>query len=262
MSVLVSRVTGGLGDILMLAPSLMELAKTETTYLQVRDRDLKKIRWLFTGTDVVVVSDYLDTDTEIDLNTGFAYYEQHVPAPRNRIDLFAKKLGVAVTNACLPVLKTVEACKKDGPMVVIDSSAAERKRIWPPDSQQKLKSMLEPFVKVKVLDYNMLWPSGPDVLTHTSLKEAVSILKAADVFVCSDSGLMHVAGMLGVQTVALFGSTVMESRLGHYPNHWGISANVCTPCWYKECDQNYICMNAIGADMVFNLIKEHYDYLF
>jgi heptosyltransferase II len=44
-------------------------------------------------------------------------------------------------------------------------------------------------------------------LTGTDLRNAILALKAADVAVSNDSGLMHVAAALGTPTVALFGPT-------------------------------------------------------
>jgi heptosyltransferase-2 len=52
--------------------------------------------------------------------------------------------------------------------------------------------------------------AGPRVrdLTGTDLRNAILALKAANVAVSNDSGLMHVAAALGTPTIGLFGPTV------------------------------------------------------
>jgi len=49
--------------------------------------------------------------------------------------------------------------------------------------------------------------AGARDLTGTDLRDAVLALKAADLAVSNDSGLMHVAAAIGTPTVAIFGPT-------------------------------------------------------
>lgn len=85
----------------------------------------------------------------------------------------------------------------------------------------------------------------------TSLSEFISLLASARLVLCNDSGAMHLASLLRVPTVALFGST--EPRLtgpltgsvtvlrDHVP---------CSPCFLRECPIDFRCMNAITVDQV------------
>ena len=70
-------------------------------------------------------------------------------------------------------------------------------------------------------------------------------------FISNDSGLMHVAGALGVPLVAVFGSTNpattsppgMKSVIVRKPVD-------CSPCLKKVCPTDFACMNLIGVDDV------------
>ena len=42
------------------------------------------------------------------------------------------------------------------------------------------------------------------------LRELIALLPRCDVLVCNDSGPMHIAGALGVPTVAVFGSGIEQ----------------------------------------------------
>jgi ADP-heptose:LPS heptosyltransferase len=67
----------------------------------------------------------------------------------------------------------------------------------------------------------------------------------------NDTGTMHLAALLGVPVVAVFGST--EPRLtGPLGNgHIILRHHVeCSPCFLRECPIDFRCMKAISADEV------------
>ncbi|MEA2013686.1 MAG: lipopolysaccharide heptosyltransferase II [Thermodesulfobacteriota bacterium] len=91
----------------------------------------------------------------------------------------------------------------------------------------------------------------------TSLKEAIALIARCDIFISNDSGLMHLAGALGVPLVAIFGSTnpVTTSPAGEKSVviHKDVS---CSPCLKKECPTDFRCMDLIGIDDVYNAARE------
>lgn len=90
-----------------------------------------------------------------------------------------------------------------------------------------------------------------DLTGKTNLAEAVSMIAKCSLFISNDSGLMHVAGALGVPLVAVFGSTNpattsppgMKSVIVRKPVD-------CSPCLKKVCPTDFACMDLIGADDV------------
>ena len=96
-----------------------------------------------------------------------------------------------------------------------------------------------------------------DLTGRTSLAEAVDVLSAAHGAVTNDSGLMHVAGALGVPVVAVYGSTspVFTPPLG------GRAAVVerqldCRPCFARECRLGHLdCLRGLPPARVFAALR-------
>jgi len=96
----------------------------------------------------------------------------------------------------------------------------------------------------------------------TSLDQLIGELRECRLLLTNDTGAMHLAALLGVPVVAIFGST--EPRLtGPLGNgHLILRRHVeCSPCFLRECPIDFRCMKAVSvqevADAVFsNLRKE------
>ncbi|RYD75402.1 MAG: glycosyltransferase family 9 protein [Verrucomicrobiaceae bacterium] len=85
----------------------------------------------------------------------------------------------------------------------------------------------------------------------TSLAELIEELKGCDVLLTNDTGTMHLAGLLGVPTVAIFGSTepALTGPLGQ--GHRVLRRHVeCSPCFLRECPLDFRCMRAVEVDDV------------
>ena len=90
-----------------------------------------------------------------------------------------------------------------------------------------------------------------DIAGMTNLKEAIALIARCSLFISNDSGLMHVAGALGVPTIALFGSTnpVTTSPVGKQSVviHHDVD---CSPCLKPVCPTDFRCMERIGVEEV------------
>ncbi len=95
-----------------------------------------------------------------------------------------------------------------------------------------------------------------DLSGKTSLREAIILISSCGLFISNDSGLMHVAGALGVPTVAIFGSTnpVTTSPYGEKTILVKGRAD-CSPCLKKVCPTDFRCMKSISVDDVYNAAK-------
>jgi ADP-heptose:LPS heptosyltransferase len=51
---------------------------------------------------------------------------------------------------------------------------------------------------------------GGVIAAKVSLRELIALIQRCEVLVCNDSGPMHIAGALGVPTVAVFGSGIQQ----------------------------------------------------
>jgi len=85
----------------------------------------------------------------------------------------------------------------------------------------------------------------------TTLEELIAELRECAVLLTNDTGTMHLATLIGVPVLAIFGST--EPRL---TGPLGRSDRVirhhveCSPCFLRECPIDFRCMKAVSAEEV------------
>jgi heptosyltransferase II len=96
---------------------------------------------------------------------------------------------------------------------------------------------------------------------QTTLDQLIDELRECRLLLTNDTGTMHLAALLGVPVVAIFGST--EPRLtGPLGNgHMVLRHHVeCSPCFLRECPIDFRCMKAVSAqeaaDAVLSLLGE------
>jgi heptosyltransferase-2 len=91
-----------------------------------------------------------------------------------------------------------------------------------------------------------------DIAGRTTLKEAMALIARCALFLSNDSGLMHVAGAMGIPTIAIFGSTnpATTSPVGEKSVviHHDIP---CSPCLKPVCPTDFRCMKMIDVDEVY-----------
>jgi heptosyltransferase II len=86
---------------------------------------------------------------------------------------------------------------------------------------------------------------------RTTLDQLIEELRECRLVLTNDTGTMHLASLLGVPVVAIFGST--EPRLtGPLGNgHIVLRHHVeCSPCFLRECPIDFRCMKAVTTDEV------------
>ena len=86
---------------------------------------------------------------------------------------------------------------------------------------------------------------------QTTLDQLIDELRQCRLLLTNDTGTMHLAALLDVPVVAVFGST--EPRLtGPLGNgHTILRHHVeCSPCFLRECPIDFRCMKAITTDEV------------
>jgi heptosyltransferase-2 len=91
---------------------------------------------------------------------------------------------------------------------------------------------------------------------QTTLDELIDQLRRCRLLLTNDTGTMHLAALLGVPVVAIFGST--EPRLtGPLGNgHIILRHHVeCCPCFLRECPIDFRCMKAVSAQEAANAVR-------
>jgi ADP-heptose:LPS heptosyltransferase len=84
-----------------------------------------------------------------------------------------------------------------------------------------------------------------DLTGKTSLPVLASVLERAELFIGTDSGVMHLAAAMRTPVVALFGPTNPEITGPQGEGHVIVSKGVgCSPCYGHSCD-DAVCMKTI-----------------
>jgi len=90
---------------------------------------------------------------------------------------------------------------------------------------------------------------------QTTLEQLIDELRRCCLLLTNDTGTMHLASLLGVPTVAIFGSTDprLTGPLGD--RHIIVRHQVeCSPCFLRKCPIDFRCMKAVGVDEVTNAV--------
>jgi len=86
---------------------------------------------------------------------------------------------------------------------------------------------------------------------QTTLDQLIDELRQCRLLLTNDTGTMHLASLLGVPVVAIFGSTepLLTGPLGN--GHIVLRHHVeCSPCFLRECPIDFRCMKAVSAHEV------------
>src|SRR5947207_4790762 len=94
-----------------------------------------------------------------------------------------------------------------------------------------------------------------DGIGQTRLDQIIDEFRYCNVLLTNDTATMHLAALLGVPVVAIFGST--EPRLtgplgdGHIVLRHHVE---CSPCFLRECPIDFRCMKAVSVQEVTNAV--------
>ncbi len=96
-----------------------------------------------------------------------------------------------------------------------------------------------------------------NLIGRTSLEELVYLTNESKLFISNDSGSMHIADALSKPLAVIFGSTNPSWTGPINKNSIVIKSDVaCSPCYKKDCSFDFVCMNRINPDEVFEKIKK------
>ena len=154
-----------------------------------------------------------------------------------------------------------------GPLIAIAPGASWPSKRWPVERWLALTAQLEgERCRVVVLgQQGEGLGCGLDLCGATSVREAACVLHAADLAVCCDSGLMHLALAAGTRTVALFGPTDPDFLVRDEPLLTALrSTQSCSGFWNHAptvgepgvCPEGHACcLDSITVAQVLGVIR-------
>ncbi len=206
-----------------------------------------------------------------------------LPAGR-RVEEVFRKIGFPRLEPDFRIPVKVGMTRRAEPLL-IDNGWDERKRLivlnpaglwptrnWPLENYIRLASCwlsLEP-VHFLFLGTDRIAPAAgavcrefPDdainLVGKTSLDEAFAVLQFADGVVTEDSGLMHMAWISGIPTVAIFGSTNHLWSAPDAPHCKSFHSGdlPCGDCMKPECEFNDIhCLTRVSPGLVIESMQD------
>jgi ADP-heptose:LPS heptosyltransferase len=154
-------------------------------------------------------------------------------------------------------------------LIVLNPAGAFITRNWPTENyiafaklwleQQPASQIIIlglPMLKSKAtIIKNVLGKNMIDLTGQTSLAEAFLIIRLASLIISEDSGLMHMAWIQGVPTVALFGSSpsYWSSPMGEWSRCLNSSDLLCGDCFQQRCKFGDVhCLTRLSPEKVFH----------
>ena len=285
-AILVSRNSGGLGDILMITPTVRAIKEqnpniplifcTTSGYGRggILFEAIKYNPYIDKAISVNDLSKYsfqkvynFNTGKEIEMEVN-----PNHPTLGNRIDIFAELAGVELKDKT-PIYTVIEEEKvwakkwiKDNvkpgreKIICIQAKTTASKRDWPEEKILLLAFTLvntledvsillfyDGFIEKSLTSYPNIYP-----IIGMPIRQVAALFNESEAVVVPDSGLLHIAGALRKKGVGIFGSIRPESRLKYYPNIVPAYLNFsCSPCWYDKCDRRFSCITDISVDEIY-----------
>lgn len=165
---------------------------------------------------------------------------------------------------------------RPGPLVGVAPLARHRLKMWPADKMTEMLRMMisrkectlllfgSPDEAKSIDDLASLVPGAIPMAGRISLDEEIALISQLDLMIAMDSSNMHLAAMLGVDTVSIWGAT--HPRAGF--SAWGMPEGnqlqiadtelTCRPCTIYgkgECRRGDLaCLQWLTPEMVLNKI--------
>jgi|GEM_PF-2259759 ADP-heptose:LPS heptosyltransferase len=287
-AILISRQTGGIGDMLMITPSIKAIkeANPDTPIILSTSSAYGGGRGVLI--DILKYNPYIDKVISVDKIEEYDFKKTYdfgsgrevaieARTNENRIDIFARLAELELKDK-QTIYVVSESEKQWAKKWITDRIPPERrkligiqvhtttaKRNWPEEKSLLLAFQIantwkdtsillfyEGLTEIKSSTYVNIYP-----IVRLPIRWVAALINECEIFVSPDSGLLHIAGALKKKTLGIFGSIKPESRLSYYPNAQGVYLYYpCSPCWYKTCENHYECLRNIDTNLVLNRVEK------
>jgi hypothetical protein len=213
-------------------------------------------------------------DAVIDLTCPCVAHEVPLARPINRIDLFARHVGIQLEDHSIDYHITEDEKKwaedyfyreklSRWKMILVQPFSTTTSRDFPPERMKAIiASILATQKDLRILllthDTDSLKPTWdlPGVHRAHNLKarQIAALMTLCPLVICPDSLILHLASALHRPTVTLFGPTDPRARINYHPEAvaiWPAGHLKTYPRWYDQsCPDGGICWKLIDLDLV------------
>lgn len=173
-------------------------------------------------------------------------------------------------TASLPIEEKLKAngWQSEKKLIILNPAGAFVTRNWPIENYitfAKLWLEQHPATQILMLGLSSLKPKAAvmknilgenliDLTGQTSLAEAFILIQRSSLMISEDSGLMHMAWVQGVPTIALFGSSpsYWSSPMGDWSRCLNSSDLLCGDCFQSECKFGDVrCLTRLSPEKIF-----------
>lgn len=291
--VLVTRAMGGIGDILMMTPGLRALSikypnnqidfAIPKSFHSILER-LPNVRLLDIDEDAINLHDYKRWINLTDCPAGRVENRQSPNVRRNRIEIFAKAMGIykrRLINSVglLPFYQTrndeldwarvyLNQLNPNGrPVIGVQPYAADTYRNWPYMEQLVSELAKNYFVLVFHHEPTQGFEYESVEKVVQPLRKSIALASLCTKLIVLDSSFLHFSAALKVPTIAIIGAISGRLRTKSYPNVQLLAPRKkefpCYPCWrheHKPCHltngRESICLRSISVDNVISKLKK------
>lgn len=282
LHICIVRSTGGIGDVLMTLPAVRAVKKkynchlTYATDYNYLEGALTKVLYGNPHIDAIIKwSDLVPEhyDATIDLTCPCIAHEKQGAPPVNRIDLFARHIGVELDSPHIDFYLTksevdwgqnfVKQNKLINKKIILVQpfSSSESRDVPKNTLKSALAAVFETRRDVRAIICTHSTDSSSDDWKYLETVEArnldirqiASIMHHCDLVLCPDSSILHLAGALKKPTVSLFGPTDPYARVNHYPNAmaiWPGGKLAMSPIWYGNPQGSAITWKMLTPEMI------------
>lgn len=149
-------------------------------------------------------------------------------------------------------------------LIGVHPGAAFQPRAWPRERFLSVMDMITKKYDVNFLFFDELRENPRDVLPikNIPLEKTLPLIESCDLFLCNDSGPMHMAAALNVPVIAIFGpqTPVKFGPIGE-DNTIIYKKLPCSPCkqdFFNECkpyNNKPLCLHLIKTNEVFRAVE-------
>lgn len=286
--ILISRKTGGIGDVLMTTPAIKALSKkfnttidyaTDTGYL-----DGALVAVLKGNPYIGQILSWRNINSEeyniyVDITCPCVSHEIPRARPINRVDLFARHIGISLEDTRLDYFPTPEEVLEAKKLLIekripekfilVQSNSSSSNRDCPIQKYKQIMSL----VVAKQHDIHLVvetqgaeskkdpWRDVPNttVIHNSKVRQIAALTHWSELVVCPDSAILHLACALKKKTVTLFGPTDPRARINYHPeavSAWFVDGLPGYPNWYGPNLDGGICWKRLDADTTSNVILD------